>query len=87
MKTRNRYFQVLIGLGLNRIKLNLMSHQELRILLVAAGFITQGVLMKKLYYLGIKYEGKNLYLKDSMFNWRKKRMEVLFGIFFWKQIL
>ena len=62
--TRNRYFQVLIHLGIDRIKFDLMSNKDLVKLLVVSGFITQVVLMKTLYNLRIKYEGKGLYLKD-----------------------
>jgi len=62
--TRNRYFQILIRLGIDRIKFDLMSNKDLVKLLVISGFITRVVLMKKLYNLRIKYEEKNLYLKD-----------------------
>jgi hypothetical protein len=62
--TPNRYFQVLIRLGIDRIKFNLMSNKDLVKLLVVSGFINQVVLMKTLYNLRIKYEGKGLYLKD-----------------------
>ena len=62
--TRNRYFQVLIRLGIDRIKFDLMSNKDLVKLLVVSGFINQVVLMKTLYNLRIKYEGKGLYLKD-----------------------
>jgi hypothetical protein len=62
--TRNRYFQVLIRLGIDRIKFDLMSNKDLVKLLVVSGFINQVVLMKTLYNLKIKYEGKGLYLKD-----------------------
>ena len=41
-----------------------MDRNDLVKLLLVAGFITQGILMKKLYYLEIIYEGKGLYLKD-----------------------
>ena len=62
--TRIRYFQVLIFSGINQIKLDLMSSEDLVKLLILFGFITRAVLMKKLYDLRIKYEGKVLYLKD-----------------------
>ena len=70
--TRNRYFQVLICLGIDQIKLDLMSSQDLVKLLVAVGFITQAVLKKTLYNLRIKYEGKSLYLKDFNVQLEKK---------------
>jgi len=81
--TRNRYFQVLIRLGIDRIKLDLMSSEDLVKLLVASGFITQVVLMKKLYNLRIKYEGKGLYFKD--FNVQLEKRD--YGSPFWNIFL
>ena len=62
--TRNRYFQVLIRLGIDRIKFDLISKKDLVKLLLVSGFITQAILMNILYNLRIKYEGKDLYFKD-----------------------
>ena len=64
--TRNRYFQVLIYLGINLIKCDcdFMNNNKLVKLLVKSGFITQEVLMNTLYNLRIEYEGKILYFKD-----------------------
>ena len=73
--TRNRYFQVLICLGLNQIKLDLMSSQDLVKLLGMVGFITQEVLKKTLYDLKTNYEGKALYLKDFNVQLEKKEDE------------
>ena len=74
-----------------------MNNEDLVKLLVVSYFIPQVVLMKTLYHLRTKYDrslrrfavgkGKVCILKISMFNWKKEIMEVLFGIFFWKQIL
>jgi hypothetical protein len=50
-----------------------MSSEDLVKLLVASGFITRVVLMKKLYNLRIKYEGKVLYFKD--FNLQLEKSE------------
>ena len=77
--TRNRYFQVLIRLGISRIKFDLMDIESLVKLLVVSGFLTQVVLEKTLYNLRITYEGKGLYLKD--FNGQLERSET--GSPFW----
>jgi hypothetical protein len=81
--TRNRYFQVLIFLGLDRIKFKLMSHKDLVQLLAVSGFLTQVVLMKTLYKLRTEYEGKGLYLKD--FNGQLEKEEN--GSPFWNLFL
>ena len=62
--TRNRYFQVLIRLGIDRIKFDLISKKDLVKLLLVSGFITQAILMNILYNLRIKYEG-NVQLEKS----------------------
>ena len=71
--TRNRYFQVLICLGIGRIKFDLMNNNDLVKLLLASGFLTQEVLTKMLYNLKIKYEGKDIYLKN--FNGQLEKKE------------
>jgi hypothetical protein len=83
LSTRNRYFQVLIGLGISRRKLDLRGDEDLVKFLVVCGFLTQRVLMKKLYNLRVDYEGKVLYFKD--FNVQLEKGEG--GIPFWNIFL
>ena len=56
-------------------------------LLVVSGFIPQVVLMKTLYNLRIKYEGKGLYFKDFNVQLEKSEDGSPFWNIFWKQIL
>jgi hypothetical protein len=51
-----------------------MGSKDLGILLVMLGFITQKVLMNKLYNLRRKYEGKVLYLKDFNVQLEKRKV-------------
>jgi hypothetical protein len=81
--TRNRYFQVLICLGISRIKLDLMDIKSLVQLLVLSGFLTQVVLENTLYHLRINYEGKVMYFKD--FNGQLEKSET--GSPFWNIFL